>query len=260
MGNAVDPAQAAAQLADLWRTGRQIRELPPEIRPRSLEEGYDIQDALIADLGEPVAGWKLGVGSAKLKAQSGIGRSIAGRVLRSRLYEPGDAVPLPGAAPVTVEFEVAYVLGQDVAPDGPARPPLDCVGEIRVTFELVLARFVDRRAVGWPSFAADNAGFHALVLGPAVAHSDLPALLRTLVVSVDGQERARAAAGDDATDPATALADLFALARERGMTLPAGSIVSTGSASLPFAMAGADAEVSAAFLDRTLLFRTRLAR
>lgn len=258
MTDTFDPRPAALLLADLWRAGRQISELPADIRPHSLQEGYAIQDALVAELGEPVAGWKLGVGSAKLKAQSGVGRSIAGQVLRSRLYEPGATVPLPGETPVTVEFEVAYVLGRDVGPGRPARPPLDCIGEIRVTFELVLSRFVDRRAVGWPSFAADNSGFHALVLGPAVAPADLPALLNTLVVSVDGQERARAATGEDATDPAIALADLFALAGERGITLPAGTIVSTGSASLPFAMAGADTEVSASFLDRELRFRTRL--
>lgn len=260
MTDTFDPKPAAALLADLWRSGRQTRELPPEMRPRSLEEGYDIQDALIAEIGELVVGWKLGVGSAKLKAQSGVGRSIAGRVPRSRLYEPGSAVRLPGEAPVTVEFEVAYVLAHDIAPGKATRPPLEYVAETRVAFELVLSRFIDRRAVGWPSFAADNAGFQALVLGQVIAPSDLPALLDSLVVSVDGQVRARAAAGGDVTDPEIALADLLALAQERGMTLPAGSIVSTGSASMPFAMAGADAAVSASFLDRELRFRTRLSR
>ena len=56
-------------------------------------------------------------------------------------------------------------------------------------------------------------------------------------VSVDGETRAGAAVGDDTTDPATALADLVAMARERGMTLPKDSVISTGSASKPFNLA-----------------------
>ncbi|MBV8526148.1 MAG: hypothetical protein JOY71_29240 [Acetobacteraceae bacterium] len=33
---------------------------------------------------------------------------------------------------------------------------LDAIGEVRVAFELVLSRFVDRRAIGWLSFAAER--------------------------------------------------------------------------------------------------------
>lgn len=260
MRDAFDPAPAAAVLADAWRSGALLEELPEAVRPRTMAEGYDVQDRLIAGLGQPVAGWKLGVGSARQKRQLSVGRSIAGRVLASRLYRPGDTVPLPNAAPATVEFEIAYVLGRDVLPDEPASPVLEAVGEVRAAFEVVLSRFTDRRAVGWPSFAADNAAFQTLVLGAPLDPARLGELAAGLVVTLDGEEAARALTGEDATDPEAALADLVATARERGMVLPKGSVISTGTVSKPFDVAAPSAEVRARFLGVELGFRTRVGR
>jgi 2-keto-4-pentenoate hydratase len=68
----IDRDSAAAHLAGLWRSGRQVAALPEELRPSSLTEGYDIQDRLVAALGERVVGWKLGVGSRKARVETQI--------------------------------------------------------------------------------------------------------------------------------------------------------------------------------------------
>ena len=130
---------------------------------------------------------------------------------------------------------------------------------MRAAFELVLSRFVDRRAVGWPSFAADNGGFQALVLGDAIE----PARLGDLgphgwSSASTARKPAGACSAEDATDPARPLADLVATARERGMTLPKGSIVSTGTVSKPFDIAAPTAEIGARLLGTELGFRTRV--
>ncbi|HWK46940.1 MAG TPA: fumarylacetoacetate hydrolase family protein [Stellaceae bacterium] len=249
---------AASYLAELWRSGRQVTALPPELRPSSLEEGYDIQDRLVAALGERVVGWKLGVGSRKGKIDSKVGRAIAGRVLASRCVRTGETVRLPDRAPVTVEFEIAYVLARDIPPGDRLGDPLDAIAEIRTTVELVRARFVDRRSVGWPSFAADNAGFEALIVGEVVDPARLADIAPSTQVLVDGHERARALTGDDVTDVETAFTDFVALARERGMMLPKGSIISTGTVSKPFVIEGT-AEVSARYLDTAIEFKTEVA-
>jgi 2-keto-4-pentenoate hydratase len=257
---AFDPAPAARALAALWRSGAQCRELAPEMRPTTLAQGYAIQDQLVTALGERAVGWKLGVGSTAQKRASGIGRSIAGRILASRLFGAGDSVTMPDSAPVTVEFEIDYVLGRDVLPNEPAFDVLDAVSEVRVAFELVRSRFGDRRAVGWPSFAADNAAFHALVLGPTIDHDDVRELVSTLSVERDGVEVARALTGDDMTDPQAALADLVATSRERGMTLPKGSIVSTGTQSRPFDVGGTSgASIRARFFESEVSVRIAVA-
>ena len=258
MNSLFDPVPAAAMLAEAWHGGALLTELPAAVRPQTLAQGYDVQDHFVATLGRPVVGWKLGVGSAAQKRQSGVGRSIAGRILGSHLFHDGDTVPLPNAAPVTVEFEIAYVLGRDVQPDEPAFPVMEAVSKTRVAFELVLSRFTNRRAVGWPSFAADNAGFQALILGDPIDAGEVPELVRSLAVSHDGQDAARSLSGEDATDPQAALADLMVTARERGLVLPRGSIVSTGTVSKPFNVAAASTAISARFLGVELGFRMKV--
>jgi 2-keto-4-pentenoate hydratase len=258
MNRAFDPRPAADLLAEAWRSGVQLSELPAVIRPTTLSQGYDVQDALVALLGERVVGWKLGVGSTRQKKDSGVGRSIAGQVLRSRLHRHGDVVPVPGTGPATLEFEIAYVLGRDIRPDDAAFPVLEAVAEIRPSFELVRSRFLDRRAVGWPSFAADDGAFHALVLGEAVDPARIADLRSTVAVAIDGRAIGNTQ-GDDRTDPEAALADLVAIARERRMTLPKGSVVSTGTVSVPTVMTPGEAAVTARFLDAELAFRTRIA-
>lgn len=256
MNEPFDPRPAARLLAEAWHSGELLRELPAAIRPMTMTQGYDVQDCLIDALAEPVAGWKLGVGSAAQKRQSGVGRSIAGRILRSRLYGSGATVSPATAAPITVECEIAYVLGCDVEPDMTLDEPLAVVSEVRLAFELVRSRFVDRRSVGWPSFAADDGAFHALILGSPIAPAGIADVKRTLRVSLDGNEAVPILAGEDATDSLAALSDLITLARERRMRLPAGSIVSTGTMTQPFDVMPADgAAIVASCQGQTLAFQ-----
>ncbi len=257
MNTEFDPEAAAAILAEAWRDGTQLPHLPEPIRPQTMTEGYDVQDRLIQQMGLSTCGWKLGIGSHAQKRDLGVARSVAGRIPSNALYRHGGLIELPNAAPVTVEFEIAYVLGRDILADEAPFPAMDAVVETRVSFELVLSRFVDRRAVGWPSFAADNGACQAVVLGDTISPSNIPALTGSLVVLVDGVEQARAVAGEDVTDPEAAFADLIAIARERGMTLPGGSIISTGTVSRPFNVAARTAEITARFLGHALTVHTR---
>lgn len=253
MSEAFDPQSAADLLLAAYREGRQLTDLPDAVRPRTMAEGYAIQDRLLAAIRDECAGWKLAIGSAKGKRTSGVGRSIAGRVLKSQLHGDGAAIRMPHAGAVTVEFEIAYVIARDIDPDAPAVEASDVVAETRVAFELVLSRFFDRRAVGWPSFAADNSAFQALVIGPAIGSRDVAEVARSLVVEVDGAARVRAVTGEDETDPLAALTDLIAVSRERGVPIPAGSIVSTGTLSVPFDLTG-PGTITARFAGRSLGF------
>jgi len=249
---------AAAWMTELWRSGRQATALPPELRPATIADGYDIQDRFIAGLALPIAGWKLGVGSPKQRAETGAGGSIAGRIFAGRTHPPDDTILLPDQSPVTIEFEIAYVLGRDILPGDDLPDPMAAIKETRVTFELVRSRFLDRRAVGWPSFAADNAAFEALVVGDPVDGTDLAALAASAVVLADGEERARMLTGEDATDPRQAYVDFVATARQRGMILPKGAIISTGTVTKPFNIEGAVA-IEAHYLGQSVGFRTAVA-
>ncbi len=256
MSKTFDPVPAASLLAATWRSHNQLTELPAGIRPRTLSEGYDVQDRLISAMGEAVTGWKLGVGSPAALRDGGLERPLVGRVLASHCYRSGDTVPLPSRAPVTVELEIAFILGRDLEPDAPPIAAMEAIAEARLTFELVLSRFVNRRAVGWPSYAADNVGFEALIVGNAIDPARLAEVIRTATVSMDGKETARALSGDDLTDPVASLDGLIAHARERGIALRRGEIVSTGAIARPFDIAGRGVEIVARFPDAPLTVRT----
>jgi len=150
------PAPVASTLLQLWRDWRRLDELSTELRPQTLSQGYDVQDAFVAMTGDTVAGWKLGVGSPAAMRKAGTERALIGRLLRSRCTMVDSCAPPPiveivtiaAARPVTVEFEIAFVLGRDVKAGDAPRNLMDTVAAVHVGIELVLSRFVDRRTVG----------------------------------------------------------------------------------------------------------------
>lgn len=247
-------AQAADRLATAWRSGRPFDALPEPLRPRSLADGYDLQDALIAATGEPRHGWKIGLGSPRNLAKAGMSRPVLGQLVASRIHPAGATVAVLGDAPITIEFEVAFVLGRDIAPGALHGPLLDAVESVHLTFELVRSRFVDRLAVGWPSFVGDNVGFEALVVGPALSFDAVPAITREAFVEVDGALRARAMTGDELSSPEGGLRTLLVHAAEREVTLRRGEIVTTGAIARPFDLDGG-ADVVARFPGGTLQVR-----
>ena len=151
-----DPGPAAEILAAAWRDDSQMEALPEEVRPRTLREGYDVQDLVAARLGDPTVGWKLGVGSIDAMSRSGLAHPLIGRVAASRCFGLGATVEVRTRAPVTIEFEIAFALARDIPPGSVPSAPITAVETIHVTCEVVRARYVDRRAVGWPSFVADD--------------------------------------------------------------------------------------------------------
>jgi len=232
MNEPFNPTPAARLLLATWDQQQQIDVLPPEMRPTSLEEGYRIQDRLIDTTDDFVSGWKLGVGSPAAMRAAGAKRPLIGQLLSSRCHGDHDAVGISTAGPVTVEFEIVFVLGCDVPPDSD-KPIERLVEAAHVGFEFVLSRYVDRRAVGQPSFVADNVGFEACVLGPQIAIDEIGEVAAQVVVSVDGEEAARGLTGEDVSDPWLSLQYLLDHARERDITLRRGEIVFTGAAAKP---------------------------
>jgi 2-keto-4-pentenoate hydratase len=242
-----DPAPAAAFIASAMNERRRFDFLPEAQRPRTIPEGYDVQDRIAADCGKPggledrTAGWKLGFGSANAMKGAGIDRPLIGRMFASRLTKDGAAVAAPAGALALIEIEIAFTLARDVAPTETIASPLDVVAQSNLVSEIVLSRYIDRSKVGLPSFAADSVGFHALVIGPKVEPASIASIARSLTVSLDGRQVGSGLTGDDSLDPVNMLAALMRHARDRGITLKKGEIVTSGTLTKPF-----DAPVPAA--------------
>lgn len=244
-----NPGPAAMLLTDALRRGVQFADLPADAKPATLAGGYDVQDRFIAALGDPVVGWKLGVGSANALRRAKLARPLVGQVGASRCYASGDTVPVPTGAVVTIEFEIAVRLARDVAPLQAELAPAalaDLIESAQVAVEVVLSRYEDRIAVGMPAFAGDNVGFHALVLGPRIGTDSMEDVRASASVALDGVACAQPLAGDDAVYPLEALQSLLAHAAERGVPLRKGTVVTTGTLTRPFDVpAGAHTVVAA---------------
>lgn len=253
-----DAAASVATLMDAWTSGRLLSDLPAGEKPVTLNQGYAAQALLFAAAkGEP-AGWKLGVGSPAAMRAGQLTRPLIGKLDRARIHAGGTHIVLPSDDPVTVECEIAFVLAQDIAPESGRRLQASDVRHLCVTFEIVRSRFVDRRAVGWPAFVADNVGFEALVVSPALgAGLDLDliaAINASAVVTVNSEDKARALHGEAATSALDAMNALLAHAAQYNITLRAGELVTTGAMCQPFDLRGTGHDVAVTFLDQSLRF------
>lgn len=156
--------------------------LPDALRPRTEDDAYAIQQAVVGQLGG-VGGWK--VGSPNKQATH------------------FTCAPLPAGTivdgPVTiagsdrgVEAEIAVRLGRDL----PAREAPYTVADIKAAIasahpaiEVLESRFADPDAAGPLCGLADSLSNHTLVLGPAIAHWDrIDFAEETVRLLVDGAE------------------------------------------------------------------------
>lgn len=64
--------RAARAILEARRTGALLDALAPNDQPRSLEEGYTIQQIVTAEWPDKIAGWKVGATSKEVQALLGI--------------------------------------------------------------------------------------------------------------------------------------------------------------------------------------------
>jgi 2-keto-4-pentenoate hydratase len=237
---------AAAYLADAWRIGYTLPELPSECRPRTMADGMQIQDAVVAELDFPLGGWKVGCTSRHAQRYLKITQPIAGRVFATRMFDSGVALPcgLRG-----IEGEFAFVLGRDLPPRGKPYTQAElraAVAALRPAIEVIDPRFTDWLKVNAASIVADMAGQAALVLGPPVRRWRMLDLRKLRVrISVGGQIVGEGTGAEALGDPLRVLAWLANHLRARG-GLKRGEIVSTGTCT-GFHAAPAASEVVADF-------------
>jgi len=168
----MDRVTAACEyLLELRRTQPQVPALPADIVPRTLAEGYQVQEQLVRKLldragGRPV-GYKIACTSLLAQKALGVDGPFFG-VLMSQSSHPSPAT-LPGKD-FTVrcaEAEFGFEMGVDV-PAGPfytAESIREFIGAALPSIEIVDHRYHDWKTVGAPSLLADNAIHGAWVAG-----------------------------------------------------------------------------------------------
>jgi 2-oxo-3-hexenedioate decarboxylase/2-keto-4-pentenoate hydratase len=234
-------AAAADFLADLrqHRNGRRppIDEIPAEMRPATLEEGYAVQEAarpLIAarGRGSPI-GWKIGSTSPPMQAALGIPFPCAGTLYAGTVHRGYAAIDRGGYSKPGLECEIAVRLAADLpaAPGGHTRASvLPAVAAVMTSIEIVEWRFVDFKRAGVPSLVADDFFSCGCVLGPEqppealAGEADIPGRF-----TLDGAFAGGGSARDILGHPLNSLAWLADHRAALGLPLRAGEIVTLGS-------------------------------
>ena len=224
-------AKAAKMLADAWRDKYQIKEFPADLRPANRADAYAIQDEMARLLGYEVIGWKLGMTApAGLKA-SNMDGPIPGRMFKVHFAEGPATMKRSDFINPVMEPEFAFRLTADITPreEPYTREFLAAVAVLHLAIEVAGQRFVPPQFDGM-MMIADDGGNAAFVAGPQVPgwqNMDLPGIASELYF--DGELAAETLTGDARCDPLWVLEWLANDLSARGITLPSGSWVSTGS-------------------------------
>lgn len=211
---------------------------PPDASPRTLEESYAVQDEFVALKSRacgPVAGYKIALTTAAMRAMVGLGDSIGGAMHDKQVVRGPATVRAADYGRLIVEFEVAVELSADLPAHGApyTRDSIAAaVGALMPAFELADDRNADYATLSTQALGlvADNAWNEGAVLGTAV-HDwrgiDLEALHG--VATINGEKVGEGHGRDVMGHPFAALAWVANNLAQRGKHLRAGQFVITGS-------------------------------
>ena len=229
-----DATRSAAEcLIGARKTATAIEALPPECVPRSLDDGYTIQEAMLDLCGWPLAGYKIGCTSDHAQKMLGADAPFPGRVFRPFLHQSPATLATADFINPGVEGEFAFELSHNV----PSRPTPwkreeieSCVGALHPAIEIIDTRFTRFADAGVPNLLADNGANGGLVLGKAIV--DWPSINLAdagVVMSVGGAVSGQGCGRDVLGHPLDALTWLANDLSRRGRGLMAGQIVTTGT-------------------------------
>ena len=211
-------ATIADRLVAARRQGARIA-LAGADAPQDYEEGFAIQDEVVAALASPVIGWKV--------MQVPDGPVIFAPILQSGRVAPGGTWNVAGKEePAGIELEIAFRFGSDVAPGATPDQVLDAVAAAHVVFELCQSRIAEPGKQPRHVMLADCIANAGIVVGPEISDwrsQDLAARPGRLLV--DGKVHIEG----KSVDPIAALQMLMPALAPRGKSLAAGQIVITGS-------------------------------
>lgn len=230
--------QLAQDLAKAWRSGTLVPLPPAGDGPASRADAIAIQDRMAEILGDAVVGWKVGATVRAVQVFEGHEGPMPGRIFADRLFESPARLPsklLPG---VKVECEFAFRTTRAVPKGGRPLTASDLADALvfHPAFEVAGSHYAPgtgNRAATTNDAIADNGTSGAAVLGPAVTDwRGLPFETMELDAKLDGIPL-QAYSGVYRRNPVDIMAETFNDLHARGVAIPAGTVVLTGSLTLP---------------------------
>jgi 2-keto-4-pentenoate hydratase len=217
--------QAAEMLLEARRTLQPINDLPPDLRPKTLEEAYFIQDVMSQALGK-VGGWKVG-------APAPDATPLCSPMPGATFTTSGERVTTQFRRLRGVEAEIAFLLGKDLPPRATPYTREELVNAIascHPAIELLESALLNPDTADRLTAIADLQSNGGFIAGPPISGwADFDFASESAQMNVDGfvrVENGKNAAGGDLLHLVLWLAN-EAQSRTGGLFL--GQWITTGS-------------------------------
>lgn len=228
-----------------WQAGTVFDSLPVTDCPTTRDDAYAIQAAVELRTAQPLVGWKIAATSEAGQKHINVSGPMAGRLIRERLVEIGTPISLKGNRMRVAEAEFCFRMGTDLPPRETPYTAAECVAAsaaLHVAIEVPDSRFADFTAVGEAQLIADNACAHDFILGPEAPDSwrHLDLSKHPVLATKNGMDISEGGGWNVLGDPRDGLAWLVNELSGLGITLKAGEVVTTGTSTVPVALAPSD--------------------
>lgn len=208
------------------------RDLPADLTPVDIEEGYAIQAAVAKLRAMSTAGYKVGLTNAESQRANGVCEPIAGRLASPDILRSPARIELPAKHLRIVEAEFVFEIGRGISaadlPIGEANIR-DYIRAVHSGIEICNSRLSAQEAP-LPCVIADNSNADLLVIGeplanwPAALERDIP-----VVLSRRSGRPVHGSSGRVLGSPLKALIWLANWLASRGERLECGDLVASGS-------------------------------
>lgn len=237
--------QELARLLDQARL--EAREVPPLTRTHAdlpMADAYAIQAEgrqLRVARGERVVGMKMGLTSEAKRKQMNLDSPVYG-VLTDRMQVPaGGVFRLQGFIHPKIEPEIAFRTSRELRGKISREEALDACSSAMAAMEILDSRYVDFKYFSLPDVVADNSSSCMFVLGTTERPPrELDLLRLQMSMEVNGAVVQSALSNAISGDPVLSVVQLCELLAQRGESLPAGSIVLAGAATVAHMMKPGD--------------------
>jgi len=206
--------------------------------PSTLEQAYVVQDGCIEASDQPIVGWKVGMVPPELREELGEERILGPvfkdvRVDLTEKQATGEAFDLPVFAGgfIAIEPELVIETNQDIAPGSinTADGVEHLVKAVYAGIEIASSPVIDLNGYGPTAIASDIGNQYGVILGTSI--QDWKTAITTMETSTSiNDELINTAATDGILNgPMAAFAFMIDCCAKRGITLPAGSLCSSGA-------------------------------